>query len=117
MDAHTEVTLRNRIIMIIITAHYDTLPSGQVFAVSLYRRAMKCQLMAANAVTCCAHREPCPDSKTTPVTGRGGREMIRIPQCLHNRLTDGGKGVSHTHRPCSTPEKLSFFNVYGTHFC
>jgi hypothetical protein len=33
-------------------------------------------------------------SKTIPVTGRGGlydSEMLRIPYCLDNRLTDGGK--------------------------
>jgi hypothetical protein len=42
-------------------------------------------------------------SKTMHVTGRGGlwgSEMLRIPLCLDTRLTDGGKVVSHTHRPC-----------------
>jgi hypothetical protein len=36
-------------------------------------------------------------SKAIPVTGRGGLqiyEMLRIPQCLGNRLTDGGKVVA-----------------------
>jgi hypothetical protein len=48
-------------------------------------------------------------SKAISVTGRGGLEgceMLRIPRCLDNRLTDGGKVVSPTitildifHRP------------------
>jgi hypothetical protein len=29
-----------------------------------------------------------------------------IPHCLDSRLTDGGKFVSRTHRPRSTPQKL-----------
>jgi hypothetical protein len=43
-----------------------------------------------------------------PVTGRGSvvdYEMLRIPHCLDNRLTDGGKNVSLTHRLRSTPQK------------
>jgi hypothetical protein len=35
-------------------------------------------------------------SKAISVTGRGGPQgckMLRIPQCLDNRLTDGGKVV------------------------
>jgi hypothetical protein len=42
-----------------------------------------------------------------PVTGRGGLqgwEMLRIPHCLDNRLRDGGKAVSPTHQPRSTPQ-------------
>jgi hypothetical protein len=45
-------------------------------------------------------------SKAIPVTVRGslfGCEMLRIPHCLDSRLTDGGKLVSPTHRPRSTP--------------
>jgi hypothetical protein len=42
--------------------------------------------------------------------------MLRIPHCLHNRLTDGGKVVSPTHLPRSTPQK-HFFSASDTHFC
>jgi hypothetical protein len=42
--------------------------------------------------------------------------MLRIPYCLDNRLTDGGKVVSPTQRPRSTPQK-HYVSVYGTHFC
>jgi hypothetical protein len=41
-------------------------------------------------------------SKAIFVTGRGGLyvcKMFRIPYCLDNRLTDGGKVVSPTRRP------------------
>jgi hypothetical protein len=31
--------------------------------------------------------------------------MLRIPHCLDNRLTDGGKVVSPTHQPQFTPQK------------
>jgi hypothetical protein len=47
-------------------------------------------------------------SKAIPVTGLGGLpccEMLRIPHCLDNRLTDGAKVVSPTHRPHFTPQK------------
>jgi hypothetical protein len=40
--------------------------------------------------------------------------MLRIPHCLDSPLTDGGKVVSLTHRPRSTPQK--HFSVPGTHF-
>jgi hypothetical protein len=43
---------------------------------------------------------------------RGGLEgckMLRIPNCLDNRLTDVGKIVSPTHRPRSTPQETVFF--------
>jgi hypothetical protein len=59
-------------------------------------------------------------SKAIPVTGLGGLwgcEMLRIPHCLDNRLTDGSKVVSPTHRPYFTPQKHYYFNVSGTHFC
>jgi hypothetical protein len=49
-------------------------------------------------------------SKSIPVTGRGGLQgckMIRIPHCLANLLTDGGKVVSPTQRPMLySPETL-----------
>jgi hypothetical protein len=57
-------------------------------------------------------------SKAIPETGRGGLqgcEMLRIPHCLENRLTDGGKFVSLKQRPRSTPQKHYFFHS-GTHF-
>jgi hypothetical protein len=58
-------------------------------------------------------------SKAIPVTGRGGLwdcEMLRIPYCLDNRLTDGVKVVSPMQRLCSTPQK-HYFSVSGIHFC
>jgi hypothetical protein len=50
-------------------------------------------------------------SEAIPATGRGGAygcEMLRIPHCLDNRLTDGGKLASPKHRPRSTPHKHCF---------
>jgi hypothetical protein len=44
--------------------------------------------------------------KAIPVTGRGGPygcETWRLPHFLDNRLTDGGRVVSLTHRPPFTP--------------
>jgi hypothetical protein len=55
-----------------------------------------------------------------PVTGLGGLygcEMLRIPHCLDNRPTDGGKVLSLTHLPHFTPQKHYYFYVSGTHFC
>jgi hypothetical protein len=43
--------------------------------------------------------------------------MLRIPHCLDNRLTDGGKVVSPTHQPHFTPQKHYYVYVSGTHFC
>jgi hypothetical protein len=43
--------------------------------------------------------------------------MLRIPQCLDNRLTDGGKVVSPTHPSHSTPQKHYYLYVSDTHFC
>jgi hypothetical protein len=57
-------------------------------------------------------------SKAIHVTGRGGLsgcEMLRIPHCLDNRLTDG-KVVSFTRPPSSTPQKFPF-SVSGTYLC
>jgi hypothetical protein len=49
-------------------------------------------------------------SKAIPITGCGGLQsckMLRIPHCLDNRLTDGGKVVSSTHQPLLySPETL-----------
>jgi hypothetical protein len=39
--------------------------------------------------------------------------MLRIPHCLDSQLIDGGKIVSHTHRPHSTPPKLFFCFWYS----
>jgi hypothetical protein len=44
-----------------------------------------------------------------------GCEMLRIPHCLDNRLTDGGKVVSPMYWPRSTPQKHCF-SASGTHF-
>jgi hypothetical protein len=58
-------------------------------------------------------------SKAIPVTGRGGLQgcdMLRIPHCLDNRLTDGGEVVSLTHRQrfAHRGEKERFLMLY---FC
>jgi hypothetical protein len=42
--------------------------------------------------------------------------MLRIPHCLDNRLTDGGKVIGLTHRLSSTPQK-HYFSAFGTHSC
>jgi hypothetical protein len=42
--------------------------------------------------------------------------MLRIPHCLDNRLTDGGKVVSPRHPPHFTPQKHDYFYVSGIHF-
>jgi hypothetical protein len=58
-------------------------------------------------------------SKVVSVTGlRGlqGCEILRIPRCLDNRLTDAGKVDSPTHRPRSTPQKY-YFSALGNNFC
>jgi hypothetical protein len=59
-------------------------------------------------------------NKAIPVIGRGGLqgcEMLKIPHCLDNRLTYGGKAVSPTHWPHFTPQKHYYFSISGTHFC
>jgi hypothetical protein len=43
-------------------------------------------------------------------------EMSKILQVLDNRLTDGGKVVSLTHRLRSTSQKY-YFSGYVTHLC
>jgi hypothetical protein len=43
-------------------------------------------------------------------------KMLRISHCLDNRLTDGGKVFSSTHRAQPTPQK-HYFPPSGTHFC
>jgi hypothetical protein len=42
--------------------------------------------------------------------------MLIIPHCRDNRLTDGGKVVSPTHRPRSDRQE-HHFSASGTHFC
>jgi hypothetical protein len=42
--------------------------------------------------------------------------MLRIPHCLDNRHTNGGKVVSLTHRPLSDPQK-HYLYASDTHFC
>jgi hypothetical protein len=51
-----------------------------------------------------------------PRAGLQGCEMLRIPHCLHSRLTDGGKVVSPTRRLRSTPQK-HYSSASGAHFC
>jgi hypothetical protein len=41
--------------------------------------------------------------------------MLRIPHCLDNQLTDGGKVVSPKHRQHFTPQKHDYFYVSDTH--
>jgi hypothetical protein len=43
--------------------------------------------------------------------------MLRIPHYLDNRLTDGGKVVSPTHRQHFTLQKHYYLSASGTHFC
>jgi hypothetical protein len=38
--------------------------------------------------------------------------MLRIPHCLDNRLIDGGKVVSPTHRPHFTPQKYTHTHTH-----
>jgi hypothetical protein len=44
-----------------------------------------------------------------------GYEMLRIPHCIDNRTTDGGKEISPRNRPRSTPHH--YYSVSGTHLC
>jgi hypothetical protein len=41
--------------------------------------------------------------------------MLKIPHCLDNRLTDGGKAISFTQRPLSISQK-HYFSASGTNF-
>jgi hypothetical protein len=57
--------------------------------------------------------------KAIPITGHGGLwgcEVLSIPRCLDNWLTDGGKVVSPKHQLLVTPQK-HYFSASGTHFC
>jgi hypothetical protein len=60
-----------------------------------------------------SHRLPPPKkskSKAIPVTCRGGLQgclMLRIPNCLDNRLTDGGLVFSLTCGTCFTPSAVA----------
>jgi hypothetical protein len=49
---------------------------------------------------------------------KGAVGQKRLGTCgLDNRLTDGVKVVSPTHRPHFNPQKHYYFSVSGTHFC
>jgi hypothetical protein len=53
-------------------------------------------------------------------TGRGGLwgyAMLKIPHCLHNRLTDGGEGVSLTYRPVVELSPQQAVETYGVMRC
>jgi hypothetical protein len=53
--------------------------------------------------------------KPNLVKGRGGLyfwEMLRIPHCLENRLTDGGEFVRPKCRWCLTPQNRFFFCLW-----
>jgi hypothetical protein len=43
--------------------------------------------------------------------------MLKIPHCLDNGITDGGKVVRPTHPLHSTSQKHYCLYVSGTHFC
>jgi hypothetical protein len=50
-------------------------------------------------------------SKGIPASGHGGlwaSEMLRIPHCPENWLTDGGKVVNPNHQQRSTPRNIIF---------
>jgi hypothetical protein len=58
------------------------------------------------------YRPPRPVRQIDLLNGDGDgyfMEILRIPQCLDNRLTDGGKFVSLTHQPHFTPQKHYYF--------
>jgi hypothetical protein len=51
-------------------------------------------------------------SKAIPITDRAGLygcDMLRIPHCLDNQLTDGGKVFSPMHQQNFTPHTHFFF--------
>jgi hypothetical protein len=53
------------------------------------------------------------ESKAIPLTGRGGPyscEMLWLPYFLDNRLTDGGKAVTHLRRSCFTLKEDSWYS-------
>jgi hypothetical protein len=53
-------------------------------------------------------------SKTILVTGRGGLqgfEILRIPHCLDNRITNGGEVVSLKRRPRFTPRTIFWYPI------
>jgi hypothetical protein len=54
----------------------------------------------------------CCNGKAIPVTGRGGPlgcKTSRFPQCLDNRLTDGGQAVSLKRQPPFTRQENSWY--------
>jgi hypothetical protein len=51
-------------------------------------------------------------TKAIPTTGREdllGCNILRIPYCTDNQITDGGEVDSLMHWPCSTPQKHLYF--------
>jgi hypothetical protein len=58
-------------------------------------------------------------SKAIPITGLGGLwgcEMLRIPHCLDDRQTDGGKVVIPTHQLHFTPQETLLFLCFWYSF-
>jgi hypothetical protein len=54
--------------------------------------------------------------KAISVTGQRIKGLSDVEDpTLFRQLTDGGKVVSPTHWPCSTPQK--HFSASGIHFC
>jgi hypothetical protein len=52
--------------------------------------------------------------KAIPVTGRGGPESCetsKLPNFLHDRLTDGGEVVSLMRQPPFTPQEDSWYSL------
>jgi hypothetical protein len=58
-------------------------------------------------------RENLKSYKEIVLTKYYGPEMLKIPRCPHNQVTDGGD-VILTHRPHSNLQK-PFFSASGTH--
>jgi hypothetical protein len=103
-----------------ISGLQHTASNGEVIMNNLLERIWKesCRLLMEVKSRNSAWRESAKKSKATPVTGRGGLygcETLRIPQCIDNRLADGGEVVNLTHRPRSTPLK-HYFSASVTHF-
>jgi hypothetical protein len=56
------------------------------------------------------------NSKVTGRRGLKGCEMLRIPHCLDNRLTDRGKVFNPTHQLRFTPQK-HYLSASDIHVC
>jgi hypothetical protein len=50
--------------------------------------------------------------KLSPWQALEAWEILRIPHCLDNQLTDGGKVVSPTHPPRFTPQEHYYFFMF-----